>query len=241
MFAILLGIQLRSMIDPSVSAEDIERELKTAAVENGVDPVDYTSEKPKFQKYDAAKADSLLANSECYLNDEESAAFDYLSNVKNAAMMFVDGDEAPTRESINNMVSKFREMTSSGDSDNTDDKDILSDKNIDAVRELLPDDIGLIYCKYYYDDWISEDVGEIIGDIWDEYIKTFENNTWLDEQTKQNAVDKIKNMIAVVGYPDNYVFPAIISPDEGGTLFNNKMRINKYGRLCRNALCFKHS
>lgn len=103
----------------------------------------------------------------------------------------------------------------------------LTDANLQTIGALLPNDIGLLYCKYFYDDKISDVIAKMTTDIWDAYKKRFEKNTWMSEETKKNAIKKIENMVAVIGYPDNYEFPDIVSVDDGGTMFKNSLNISK--------------
>ena len=166
-----------------------------------------------------------LADAGCYLNSDEGAAFENLENVKTAAEMFMSGDEPPTRESITDMTAKFREMTGEPGETYGDDG-VLSDKNINVIRQLLPNDIGTMYCDYYYDDSVTDDVRSMVGDILGEYANIINDNTWLSEQAKRTAVKKIENMKTVIGRFENGSSPVIISPEEGGTYFNNSMRIN---------------
>ena len=108
------------------------------------------------------------------------------------------------------------------------DEGILSAVNLSHLNELLPNDVGLIYTKYYYDNEISYKIAEMIQDIGDAYLKRFQNNTWMAEETKANAIKKLDNMIAVVGYPDNYTFPEITPISEGGSLFSNTLSIKRH-------------
>ena len=93
---------------------------------------------------------------------------------------------------------------------------------------MLPNDVGLVYAKYYYDDEVSYKLIEMIQDIGDAYLERFQNNTWMAEETKANAIKKLENMIAVVAYPDNYTYPEIIPMSEGGTLFSNTLSIKRH-------------
>ncbi len=108
------------------------------------------------------------------------------------------------------------------------DEGLLSAVNLNQLQLLLPDDIGLLYAKYYYDDEISYDLIEMIQDIGAAYKKRFESNTWMTEKTKANAIKKLENMIAVIGYPDNYTFPEITPISEGGSLFSNTLSIKRH-------------
>ena len=108
------------------------------------------------------------------------------------------------------------------------DEGILSAVNLNHLNQLLPNDIGLVYTKYYYDDEISYKVAEMILNIGDAYLERFQNNTWMAEETKANAIKKLENMLAIVGYPDNYTFPEITPISEGGSLFSNTLSIKRH-------------
>ena len=49
----------------------------------------------------------------------------------------------------------------------------------------------------------------------------------MDEATKENALKKLYNIVAVIGYPDNYNFPTIVPMSEGGSLFSNTLNIKR--------------
>ena len=109
------------------------------------------------------------------------------------------------------------------------DEGILSAVNLNQLRDLLPDDIGFVYTKYYYDDETSEVIANMIQQIADAYAERFKNNSWMDEATKENALEKLYNIVAVIGYPDNYNFPTIVPMSEGGSLFSNTLNIKRQG------------
>ena len=107
------------------------------------------------------------------------------------------------------------------------DEGILSAVNLNQLRDLLPDDIGFVYTKYYYEDETSEVIANMIQQIADAYAERFKNNSWMDEATKENALEKLYNIVAVIGYPDNYNFPTIVPMSEGGSLFSNTLNIKR--------------
>ena len=86
----------------------------------------------------------------------------------------------------------------------------------------------LKYTKYYYDDEISYEIVDMVKMIGDAYLKRFQNNTWMTDTTKANAIKKLENMLAVIGYPDNYTFPEITPISEGGSLFSNTLSIKRH-------------
>ena len=129
----------------------------------------------------------------------------------------------PQEEESKEAEEAFEETTGVGF-----DEGILSAVNLNKLNELLPNDIGMIHCKYYYDNQISYEVADMIMEIGDAYLKRFQNNTWMAEETKANAIKKLENMLAVIGYPDNYTFPEITPISEGGSLFSNTLSIMRH-------------
>ena len=108
------------------------------------------------------------------------------------------------------------------------DEGLLSVVNLTQLTDLLPDDIGIVYAKHYHDEETFYEIADMIQDIADAYAKRFENNTWMAEETKEQALKKLYNIIAVIGYPDNYTFPEITPVSEGGTLFSNTLSVKRH-------------
>ena len=69
-----------------------------------------------------------------------------------------------------------------------DIKCAVSEAVTNCIVHAYPDGIGLIYTKYYYDDQISYNVSDMVMEIGDAYLKRFQNNTWMADETKANAI-----------------------------------------------------
>lgn len=108
------------------------------------------------------------------------------------------------------------------------DEGLLSTVNLNQLTTLMPDEIGFLYAKHYYDDEISYEIVDMIQEIGEAYAERFENNEWMTEETKENALKKLYKIIAVIGYPDNYTFPEITPVSEGGSLFSNTLSIKRH-------------
>lgn len=173
----------------------------------------------------ALKINALIklgTNLGAFSNDEERVQLVNFGTLNFVAMLDVelqDGDLEETEES--QATKDFEEML--GEEDN----DILSSKNIILLRNCLPNDIGLLYAKYFYDDETTATIQKMVTDIKNAYIKRFENNTWMSDETKKNAIKKVNNIVSVIGYKDNLANPMIVSPENGGTYFNNSVRIKR--------------
>lgn len=108
------------------------------------------------------------------------------------------------------------------------DEGILSAVNLNHLNQLLPDDIGLVYTKYYYEDEISYEIVEMLKNIGDTYLERFQNSSWMAKETRENAIKKLVNNLAIIGYPDNYTFPEITPISEGGSLFSNTLSVKRH-------------
>ena len=47
--------------------------------------------------------------------------------------------------------------------------------------------------------------------IKDEFYKTLQSTDWMDHQTKQNAIKKLRSMEFRIGYPDEIVIDELVS------------------------------
>ena len=157
-----------------------------------------------------------------FSNEEEKAQLVNFGTLSFVAMLDAELQESDLETAEESQATKdFKDML--GEEDN----DILSTKNIVLLRNCLPNDIGLLYAKYYYDDETTATIQKMVTDIKNAYIKRFENNTWMSEETKQNAIKKVNNIVSVIGYKDNLANPVIVAPENGGTYFNNSVRIKR--------------
>lgn len=174
----------------------------------------------------ALKANALLllaSTLQISENDEEKAAYEDLLTITFAVVSGLDFDKAKALSASEETAAE--EETPQEDISEADR--LLSDSNLLILGQILPTDIGLMYCNQYYDDNISDVVAQMVRDIWDAYVKRFEKNGWMSDETKKNAIKKIENMVAVIGYPDNYNFPTITPVKDGGTYFKNILSIHK--------------
>lgn len=204
-------------------------------------PVDEISEVEKYiiceENLDALKINALIKLSEnlsAYLSAEEELANEILKLFPVYVALTTSAEEL--KEELDGFKA---EREDDEDAENGEeifaettgieyDEGLLSAVNLTQLNSLLPDDIGFIYTKYYYDDAISDTIVRMVMDIGDAYLKRFQENTWMSEETKVNAIKKLENMLAVIAYPDNYTFPEITPMSEGGTLFSNTLSIKRH-------------
>lgn len=98
---------------------------------------------------------------------------------------------------------------------------------MNMTQDMLAWDFAEIYVEKYYDEESKEKVGAMIPQIITEYKEIIENQDWMSEETKQNAIEKLNTMGVKIGYPDEW--PASkdmmqVTPiSEGGSLLSNML------------------
>lgn len=66
----------------------------------------------------------------------------------------------------------------------------------------LPIASGSLYVKKYFNEEARRNAVEMVADIRTEFEEILKKVDWMDEQTKQNALDKAKSMATHIAYPD---------------------------------------
>lgn len=93
------------------------------------------------------------------------------------------------------------------------------------TQELLPWDFGMLYVEKHFSREDKEVVEEMIAQILDEYKVIIMRQDWMSEETKQNAIRKLENMVVKIGYPEQWPeekdMMQVIPVSEGGSLLSN--------------------
>lgn len=91
---------------------------------------------------------------------------------------------------------------------NGDDKPYLKETHswerrcVGEAYNNLPILVNSIYIRHFFDIDTKNLVHEVLKGIGEEFMKILESNTWMDEITKQRAINKLKSMKALIGFPD---------------------------------------
>ena len=97
--------------------------------------------------------------------------------------------------------------------------------------------LGMAAGKMYVDAYVSEKTKTEVTDIAQEVIAVYkrrlENNEWLTEETRKNAIEKLDNIELQIAYPDDwslYDFSGLEfkSTEEGGSLIENYKAMYSY-------------
>lgn len=90
--------------------------------------------------------------------------------------------------------------------------------------------LSQLYVQTYFPDSTRRDITEMVGHIKDEFATRLRRNSWLDEATRNAALEKLGKIDIQVGYPQGWVdFSGLdIRPDDH---FGNMQRANRFAFL----------
>jgi neprilysin len=74
---------------------------------------------------------------------------------------------------------------------------------VKGTAGMLSIAVSAMYVREYFNDYrIKSDVGEIVTEISEEFEKILKTNDWMDEETKHEALKKLKAMHSNIAYPN---------------------------------------
>ena len=95
------------------------------------------------------------------------------------------------------------------------------------VCSFAPELTGDIYAKYFFSEEEKKDVENMIYQVIDALRTRLENNSWMTEETKNTAIEKLEAISVYVGYPEEYYYDySVINVDTGKSLLENVSNIN---------------
>ena len=107
-------------------------------------------------------------------------------------------------------------------------------RNENALQDVngaIGEALGKLYVEKMFPAEAKKKAENMINNIIKAYGIRIKNLTWMDEKTKESAIEKLDRIRIKIGYPDtwkDYSALVIKSPDEGGTAFENGMNITKW-------------
>lgn len=94
---------------------------------------------------------------------------------------------------------------------------------------ILTDFAGRVYAENFFDETSRADVERITEEILAVFRERIMNLTWMQEETKEEAVKKIDTMTINAAYPDEWPeymeSVRIVPPSEGGNLVDNYLNL----------------
>ncbi len=73
-----------------------------------------------------------------------------------------------------------------------------------AVNGLMPEAMGQVYVAEYFSPEAKADIEALVENLIAAFRVRLENNTWMTDETKAAAIEKLDTMRVKVGYPDEW-------------------------------------
>ena len=91
-------------------------------------------------------------------------------------------------------------------------------KELNGIKEMEPrwkrkqrlicsdlrDAIGKIYVKKFFPEKSKNKMLELVNNLRKAFLIRLDNNSWMSNDTKENAIEKLNTMIFKIGYPDRW-------------------------------------
>lgn len=96
------------------------------------------------------------------------------------------------------------------------------------VSNIFSDQIGELYIKKYFSEESKKDVINIINNLKNSFYNIVKEQSWMSEETKEKALDKLNSINFKIGYPNKQLNFDDIEIDDNYTYLYNMMKIREY-------------
>ena len=147
----------------------------------------------KVQEFYLAAPDSLYCLGEYYTKEhlEDLKSYLIIRYARNI-MMSLDQEARTLGKNYDNMLYGTQQATS---------------VQHDACRKInteMPEALGRVYMEKYEDKEKKERVEQLAEKIIEEYCEMLQEEEWMQEETRKQAIEKLKTMNIQVFYPDKW-------------------------------------
>jgi putative endopeptidase len=77
-------------------------------------------------------------------------------------------------------------------------------RGVSAVNGSLGELVGKVYVKKHFSPEAKEKMVEMVNNLLDAYAESIKKLDWMSENTKKQALDKVKKFTVKIGYPDKW-------------------------------------
>ncbi|MGZ9413564.1 M13 family metallopeptidase [Mycoplasma sp. Z386] len=102
----------------------------------------------------------------------------------------------------------------------------------DIANEYFGMPLGMYYAENYFGKKAKENIEHMVSNMINVYKMRLNNNTWLSKETIQKALTKLSTIQVMIGFPEvirpYYSKFKVKTYEEGGNLFENALKFNKY-------------
>lgn len=105
------------------------------------------------------------------------------------------------------------------------------EKALQVVNGTVGEALGKLYVEKMFPAEAKEKASKMIKNIMRAYEIRINNLTWMSDETKQKAIEKLNKLTIKIGYPDkweDYSALTVKSPAEGGSYFDNIKNLSKW-------------
>ncbi|HEX5742681.1 MAG TPA: M13 family metallopeptidase N-terminal domain-containing protein, partial [Flavobacteriaceae bacterium] len=105
----------------------------------------------------------------------------------------------------------------------------LNDRALQTVNRTVGEALGKLYVEEKFPAEAKEKAAKMVQNLKLAYLNRIKNLSWMSEETKEKAYEKVNKMTVKIGYPDKWKdYSAMVtkSPTEGGTFASNMMEVS---------------
>ena len=105
------------------------------------------------------------------------------------------------------------------------------ERALGSINGVLGEALGKLYVAEHFPPAAKKTAKEMVDNILKAYENRINNLSWMSEDTKKKALEKLSTFNVKIGYPDewkDYSDLEIQSPEEGGSYFQNMLNAQKW-------------
>ncbi len=106
-----------------------------------------------------------------------------------------------------------------------------NERALGTINGVLGEALGKLYVEEHFPPQAKETAREMVDNIIKAYENRISNLSWMSEDTKKKALEKLSTFNVKIGYPDtwkDYGDLEIQSPEDGGSYFQNMLNAQKW-------------
>ena len=132
----------------------------------------------------------------------------------------LDGSASVLDQKLDDLKFDFYGRTLSGQKEQR----AMNKRALSTINGVLGEAFGKLYVDKYFSAEAKAEMITLIDYLKKSYVQHISNLSWMSDETKTKALDKLSKFTVKVGYPDewkDYSKLQVLSKNEGGTLYGN--------------------
>ncbi|MCI6671050.1 MAG: M13 family metallopeptidase [Prevotella sp.] len=102
---------------------------------------------------------------------------------------------------------------------------------VDGVSGVFGEAIGKLYVEKYFPESSKKRMLELVHNLQEALAQRIDEATWMSNETKAQAKDKLENFIIKIGYPDKWKDYSGLEIDENLSLYENLQHVSEFMTL----------